>query len=121
MNPEFLKALEMVEEAERGRVRPVVEHRLYYNEDGCITGLYSTDHPDGNYIVVESSTILDNCNTLLLRVIDGKLQTVTQKQQSYLLRLSNQGQRVVKGKAALVLELNEEYQDVEYYDRKTNC
>lgn len=120
MNPEFLKGLKLVEAAELDRIVPIVEHRLYYNEDGCVTGLYSTDHPEGNYIIVESPTVLDNCNTLLLRVIDEQLQTVSTKQKSYLLRRSNIGQPVVKGMAALALEHNEEYQNIEYYDRQTN-
>lgn len=120
MSPEFLEAIKQVEAAEKARVIPASEHRLYYNEDGHITGLYSADHPAGNYIIVDNPAILDNCNTLLLRVVDGQLQHISTKQKSYLLRPSSTGQRVVKGIASLALEHNEEFQDIEYYDRQTN-
>jgi hypothetical protein len=61
-------------------------------------------------------------NTSLLRVVDGKLKILSSQPAHYLgLKRSATGQRVVKNMAALALTPEEEYQDVEYYDRKTDC
>jgi hypothetical protein len=121
MDPEFLKALELVAEYDRNRPKLVKEFRLYYNEDGSIIGLWETDHPEGNYIVLDDAGIFHRTNTSLLRVVNGELKIIDPKipLKSRLIK-STQGQRVVAGNAALVLYLEEEYQDVEYYDRKTD-
>lgn len=117
MSPEFLKALELL-------VEPIVEpieYRLYYNSDGCITALSESDHPDGAYIVLDNPGVFHNTNTMLLRVVDGKLVVLDAQPKAYTgLRRSTSGQRVVKGIAALALTADEEYQDIEYYDTKTN-
>ena len=121
MDPEFLKAIELVAEYNRSRPAVIKEPRLYFNEDGSIIGLWDTDYPIGEYIVLTDYSIFCNSNTLLLRVINGELKKIetTQRAKTYLIK-SIEGQRVVKGNAALALEAAEEYQDVEYYDRKTN-
>jgi hypothetical protein len=54
-----------------------------------------------------------------LRVINGELKIVDTKLTQTHLAKSNTGQPVVKGIAALALTPTEQYQDIEYYDRKT--
>jgi hypothetical protein len=102
---------------------PSKEFRLYYNDSGEITMLAESSHPEGNnYIVLEDPAEFHNTSTHLLRVKDGKLikiNPVVQRKAG--LQRSITGQRVVKGIAALPLMPDEEYQDVEYYDLKTNC
>ena len=118
---ELLKALELVTKFDNDRPVLVKEFRLYYNEDGSIIGLWETDHPLGNYIVLEDPSLFYNSNTLSLQVVDGKLtkKSVVQNTRTQLIQ-STQGQRVVKGFASLALNADEEYTDVEYYDRKTD-
>jgi hypothetical protein len=122
MSPEFLEALKLVEEYDRQRPKQIIEYRLYYDVTGCVTMYCETDHPQqGNYIVIDNPDVFFKNNTSLMRVVDGKLKILSSQPAHYLgLRRSNTGQRVVKGIASLPLEHNEEYQDVEYYDRKTD-
>lgn len=122
MSPEFLEALRLVEEYDRNRPQQVIEYRLYYDDEGCITAYCETNHPEeGNYVVIDHPDIFLKNNTSLLRVVDGKLKILPNQPPHYMgLQRSTAGQRVVKGMAALALMPIEEYQDVEYYDRKTN-
>jgi hypothetical protein len=121
-DPEFLKALEMVAEYDRQRTKVVKEYRLYYNEDGTISGLWETDHPLGtNYIVLDDREMFDHNSTLSLRVIDGKLIKLEpqQKKKSRLIK-SPGGQAVIKGHAALALADNEQHSNIEHYGIKAN-
>lgn len=122
MNLEFLEALRLVEEYDRQRPTQTIEYRLYYDDTGCVTMYCETDHPaTGNYIVIDNPDVFFKNNTALLRVVDGKLKILSSQPAHYLgLQRSTTGQRVVKGIAALALTADEEYTDVEYYDRKTN-
>ena len=118
MNPEFLKALELVAEYDRNRPKQVKEFRLYYNDDGSIIGLWETDHPEGNYIVLNHPDEFNQTNTNQLRVVDGKLKKIEVKTQNQtVLSKGTTGQRVVAGNAAIALYPKEEYNNVEYYDR----
>ena len=121
LDPELIKVFELVEEYERNRPVVVKQTRLYYSQDGSIIGLWETDHPDGNYIVLENADIVHKTNSDLMRVVDGKLK-VTDPTVPLHTRLikSSAGQPVVKGHAALALAPGEEYTQIEYYDRKTN-
>ena len=121
MNPmeEFYKALKLVEEQDRNRLPIVKEYRIYYDENGLVTAFSEFDHPEGdNYIVVDHPDLFHKANTLLLRVVDKKLITLDVKKYDQVrLKKSTQGQPVVKGMAAVALGLNEDYLDIEYYDR----
>ena len=57
MDPEFLKAIELVAEYNRSRPAVIKEPRLYFNEDGSIIGLWDTDYPIGEYIVLTDYSI----------------------------------------------------------------
>jgi hypothetical protein len=117
---EFVRGLELAEKMDRQRPRVIKEYRLYYNDDGTIRGLWESDHPEGNYVVLDDPDIFHKTNTNLLRVVKGKLKIIdprsTDVRQLY---KSNTGYRVVKGHAAILLN-NEDYIEVEYYDRKNN-
>jgi hypothetical protein len=119
---EFYKALKLVDEQDRKRSPVVKEYRIYYDVNGLITAFSETDHPDGdNYIVVDNPDVFHKANTLLLRVVDKKLITLDVKGSDQVrLKKSIQGQPVVKGMAAVALGLNEDYLDIEYYDRTNN-
>ena len=98
-----------------------VEYRLYYDNDGNITMFSESDHPEGNYVVIDNPDIFLKHNTQLLKVVDGKLK-ITDPTVPLRGRLtkSTTGQPVVKGHAALALNVGEEYIEVEYYDRKAD-
>lgn len=122
IDPEFLKALELVAEYDRRRPKLVKEFRLYYREDGSIIGLWETEHPAGdNYIVLDSPDQFNRTSTFQLRVVNDKLVTVdvTPPARPKLTK-SAQGQPVVAGNAALALYPSETYTDVEYYEPRNN-
>ena len=121
MNPieKFYNALKLVEEQDSNRLPIIKEYRIYYDENGLVTAFSEFDHPAGdNYIVVDHPDLFHKANTLLLRVVDKKLITLDVKKYDQVrLKKSTQGQPVVKGMAAVALGLNEEYLEIEYYDR----
>lgn len=120
MSPEFLEALRLVEEYDSQRPKFVKEFRIYYNQEGQVTMYCETDHPpDTNYIVIDNPDVFFKTNTGRLRVINGELKIVDPTLTRTHLAKSTTGQPVVKGMAALALEPAEQYQDIEYYDRKT--
>lgn len=112
----------LVAEYDAQRPKIIKEFRLYYNVDGTIIGLWESGHPDGeNYIVLDDPGLFYNSNTHLLRVIDKKLILLDPRAPLRVrLQKSNKGFAVIKGHAALLLEVNESYQDVEYYEQTNN-
>jgi hypothetical protein len=121
LDPELVKALKLVADYDSQRPNRLVELRLYYNDDGRIIGLWETDHPEGNYIVLDNADILFKNNTDCLRVVNGAVTVIVPKINVHTrLTKSISGQAVVRGHAALALTKDEQYTDVEYYDRKTN-
>lgn len=123
MSQEFFEALRLVEEFDRQRPNAVDEYRLYYDHEGRVTGFSQNNHStDTNYIVIENADMFYKNNTHLMRVVDGKLQILEVHPKLVAgLRISDSGQPVVRGFAALALEPDEIYSDIIYYDRKTNC
>ena len=121
-NLELIKAFELVAAYDAQRPKFVKEYRLYYNQDGTIYGLWETDHPAGdNYIVLDNVDQYQLSNLHLLRVIDKQLTKLELASHSpYRLKKSTTGFRTVQGHAALVLEENEHYTEIEHYDRTNN-
>jgi len=122
MDPEFLKALELVAEYDRQRPIIVIEYRLYYADDGSIIGLCESNHPaDTNYIVLDSPDVFNKNNTATLKVVNGKLTIIdlTHPLKNGIEKTLS-GQPVVAGHAALALNIDEQYSNIEYYGRKTN-
>ena len=90
-----------------------LEYRLYYDTTGKPIAMSSHNHPDGTYIVITKEQYdLPNYNC---RVVNGKLLFDTDNHFHVQLKKSTSGVSVVKGYAALVAE--EEYPEIEYYDR----
>jgi len=121
MDPEFLKALELVAEYDRQRPQKIKEYRVYYDETGQVTGMWETDHPEGNYVIIADPRLFHNNNTQALRVVDGELKILdlTAPLKTRLVK-SQTGFAVVRGHAALILGPGDTYKDTEYYDRKTD-
>lgn len=119
MDPEFLKALDLVAEYDKHRPKLTKECRIYYNDDGSIIGMWETEFPTGNYIVIDHPDKFYNVNTLQLRVVD-KVLTKIDMLAPFKSRLgkSTAGQSVVKGHAAIAIDLTEFYEDIEYYDKR---
>ena len=118
---ELLKAFELVAEYDRQRPQTVKEYRLYYNEDGSIRGLWETDHPEGNYVVIDNPDVFNRQSTQLLKVVNGQLTVIDPRApQRIKLKKSNAGQAVVRGNAALAIMVDEIYLDTEYYDQTNN-
>lgn len=118
---ELLEAFRLVEEYNLARPKLTKEPRLYYRDDGTIIGLWDMDYPDGdNYIVLEKTDAFHNNNTHNLRVKNKKLILLDCRAPNKVkLAKSQIGIMVVKGHAALVVNENEFYKEIEYYD-KTN-
>ena len=116
------EVVRLVAEHDAQRPKIVKEYRLYYNVDGTIIGLWESSHPSGdNYIVLDDPGIFYHANTLLLRVHNKKLVILDPRAPAKIrLQKSNAGFRAVKGHAGLILEQDEKYPEVEYYDRTNN-
>ena len=121
MDPEFFKALELVANYDRQRLQKVKEYRVYYDETGRVTGMWETDHPMGNYVIITDPGLFHNNNTEALRAVDNelKLLDLTAPMKVRLVK-STKGFAVVRGHAAIILGPGESYEDTEYYDRKTD-
>lgn len=120
MNNDFWQEVfDLVNEYDAQRPKFVQEYRLYYNQDGTVIGLWENSFPDTkNYIVLEDPGVFFHTNTQLLRVKNNKLIILDPREPNRArLKKSDQGFQTVKGHAALVLESNENYDFVEYYDR----
>jgi hypothetical protein len=118
---ELLKAFELVAEYEQQRIQIVKEYRLYYNEDGSIRGLWESNHPEGDYVVIDNPDVFNRQPTQSLKVVNGQLTVVDpQAPQRIKLKKSNVGQEVVRGNAALVILVDEIYSDTEYYEQTNN-
>jgi len=113
------KVFDLVAEYDANRPKFVKEFRLYYAADGTVIGLWENSFPEtGNYIVLSDPGVFFHTNTQLLRVKNNQLVVLDPKQPSRArLKKSKSGFPVVKGHAALVIEPNENYECVEYYDR----
>jgi len=119
---ELIKGLQIAEEQERNKIRLVKEYRLYYNDNGTIIGLWESNHPEGdNYITINHPDEYQRYNTQLLRVVNKQLKILEPHTPNKVkLVKSENGQRVVKGHAAIALGINEEYPEIEYYDYTNN-
>ena len=112
----------LVAEYDARRPKIVKEYRLYYNPDGTIIGLWESGHLEGdNYIVLDDPGVFHSSNTHLLRVQNKKLMVLDPRAPlKTRLKKSIKGFRVVNGHAALILEQQETYSEIEYYDRTDN-
>ena len=94
---------------------PFIEYRIYYDEAGTITACAMVQHPEGDNYIVVSREQYENYFRYYVR--NGKLTPIKIETNSpTILRLSNDGYKVVKGHANLLLVHNEDWKDVQYYD-----
>jgi len=116
------EVVKLVADYDAARTAITKEYRLYYNTDGTIVSLWESDHPEGNnYIVLDNPGVFYHTNTMLLRVRDKKLIVLDPRAPTRTrLKKSIVGFPVVKNNSALILEANETYTEVEYYDRTNN-
>ena len=91
-----------------------IEYRVYYDEDGEIQLCTMTGDTPGNYIVVTRDEYV---SYFQYRVVKGKLIKIDNDAR-YRVQLtkSTQGFPVVRGHAGILIE-DEDYTDIEYYER----
>lgn len=98
---------------------PVIEYRLHYNESGDIFMCSMQSHPDSTQYIVVTKDQYERY--FRYRVVEGKLELIP---QNIAIRTpfvkSTKGFRVVKNHASLLLQDNEEYSDIEYYDTRNS-
>jgi hypothetical protein len=109
--------------AEVARLTPVIpevtiEYRWHYNASGRITMCSMCDHPPSeNHIVVDEALYHDYFQ---YRIVDGKpVKIVADSGHRKQLISSDHGYAVVKNHANLLLEPNETFNELEYYDRNS--
>ena len=112
MSPEELKAywVDVIDV-----IPPVIEYRLHYNELGEIVLCSMIDHPDStSYVVVDKK---EYENYFKYRIVKGHLVNIDHD-SIYCVRLkkSTTGYPTVTGHAGIVLETNEVYNNIEYYE-----
>jgi hypothetical protein len=122
MNNIWDEVAQLVAAYDAQRPKIIQEYRLYYNPDGTIIGLWESGHPDGdNYIVLSDPGLFYSANTLMLRVQNKKLILIDPREPLRTrLKKSTNGFSVVRGHAALIVEQEETYSEIEYYDRTDN-
>lgn len=112
---EFLKEL-----AALGTIpQPIIEYRLHYDEDGRIYLCSQYGHPENTtYLVVDRETY-DNYSKYYVKNNSLKLLDDSAGNRVKLIR-STQGYKTVKNHAGIILEPNENYADIEFYDDTVN-
>ena len=108
---EFIKAMQAIEPISE----PKIEYRFYYDDSGKITTCSQTNHQEhGEYLVVTEHEYrryyqyyIENDKLKMIDINSGyRVQ----------LKRSSQGYRVVNNHAGIILAVDEEYENVEYYD-----
>lgn len=110
---EFLKAV-----ASFGEIIPdPIEYRLHYDDGGCITMCSYQNHPNNDQYLVVSQDDYDRYTQYLVDTDKKKLKKVVfDLGISVKLKKSTHGYAAVKNHAGLIIELDEQYKDIEYYD-----
>ena len=105
---------------------PIYEYRLYHDSDGNITSGFPLiinrpepeDLPKGSYVVVNRDEYENHSGKIIK---DGTLE-----KKNIVISVTNQlkkslsGYKVAKNHAALLLDNDEQYPEIEFYDRRTN-
>ena len=110
---EFLKAL-----ASFGEIIPdPIEYRFHYDNLGNITMCSMQNHPASEYYLVVDQETYNNYTKYRINVEKKKLEKVVfDPRISVKLKKSDSGYTVVKNHAGIIIESDEEYRDIEYYD-----
>ena len=111
---EFLKAIAAIQPL---YIEPI-EYRLYYDIEGNIVSCSMQAHAPGDYIVVDKDTYE---HYIHYKVVKGKAVKIdTLAKYKVRLQKSTTGFRVVKNNAGIILENNEQYKDIEYYEHRVS-
>lgn len=112
---ELIKALSQMVVTED----PPIEYRLHYDDAGNVYMCSMQQHPDNTQYIVVTKEQYDLY--FRYRVVKGKLKLIEHDAGIYKpFKLSKAGFTVVKGNPALLLESNEQYKHIEYYDHRNN-
>lgn len=112
---ELIKAFSQLEKT----VDEPIEYRIHYDDSGNITMCTMQQHPDNNQYLVVNKHEYDNY--FRYQVINNQLKKIDLPlNNSVQLKKSNTGYKVVKDHAGLVIESDEAYKDIEYYDNRNN-
>lgn len=98
---------------------PIIEYRLHYNECGDIVMCTMQEHPaSDNYVVTDKNTY---DLYFRYRVVNKRLELIKHDDglKSSLVK-STSGFRVASNHAALLLEPDETYNNIEYYDSRNS-
>jgi hypothetical protein len=108
---EFLEAMQKFEVI----IEEPREYRLHYDSSGGIYMCTQQNHPKNtDYLIVDEATYLEYYK---YQIVKGKLKIIDfDPEYRVQLTSSDQGYRVVKDHAGIILE-NETYKDIEYYDK----
>jgi hypothetical protein len=110
---EFLAAMASFDKI----IQDPIEYRLHYNHTGDITMCSSQNHPTSDQYLVVSKDIYTDYTKYRINVENKKLEKIViNLGMSVKLKKSDSGFAVVKNHAGLILEPNETYKTVEYYD-----
>ena len=99
----------------------VEEYRAFYDEDGWVTFYAANNFPEGdNWISITKEQYVKQ-DYQWLRLVNGKLiKQIPSNKYRFSLTKSCTGVKVVRGHAGIVIEPDEIYDDVEYYDQRHN-
>ena len=94
-----------------------IEYRIHYDDTGRITMCTMQQHPkDTQYLIVDRD-LYDHYYQYKVNVERKRLEKIAINLGIRVkLKKSNHGYAVVKKHASLILESNETYLDIEYYD-----
>lgn len=112
---ELIKALQAMVVTED----PPIEYRLHYNAAGDIVMCSMQQHPESESYLVVTKEQYDLYHRYC--VVKGKLTLIEHDAGTRVaLVTSTTGFAVVKNNAALLLEDNETFNDIEYYDYRNH-
>ena len=105
-------------------IQPVVmheEYRAYYDDIGWIIFFAANIFPaDNDKWVTISKELYITHNWHQLRVVNGKIIKQDTHRYYFPLTKSTIGVKVVKNHAGIVVEQQDEYTDIEFYDNRNN-
>ena len=94
-----------------------LEYRIHYDEFGNITMCSMQQHPKNTDYLVVDKKAYDNYFKYRVNVSRKRLEKVAVNPRlSVKLKKSDHGYAVVKNHAGLLIETNDNYEDIEYYD-----
>lgn len=98
---------------------PPIEYRLHYNAAGDIVMCSMQQHPESESYLVVTKEQYDLYHRYC--VVKGKLTLIEHDAGTRVALISStSGFAVVKNNAALLLEDNETFNDIEYYDYRNH-